>query len=46
MIKKSTFGYIFLMAKGIVLWTSFKQTLIVSSIMGAEYAACYDATCH
>ena len=44
--KKSTSSYIFIMAKGAVLRTSVKQTLTISSIMEAEYVACYEATCH
>ena len=44
--KKSTFGYIFMMAEGVVSWKSFKQTLTTSSTMKAEYVACYEATCH
>ena len=31
--KKSTFGYIFMMAKGVVSWKSVKQTLTASSTM-------------
>ena len=44
--KKSTSGYIFMMAEGAVLWKSVKYTLIVSSTMEAEYVARYEATCH
>ena len=44
--KKSTYGYIFIMAEGDVSWKSVKQTLTVSSTMEAEYVACYKATCH
>ena len=44
--KKSTFGYIFMMAEGTVSWKSVKQTLTTSSTMEAEYVACYEATCH
>ena len=44
--KKSTFGYIFMMAKGAVSWKSIKQTLIASSTMEVVYVACYEATCH
>ena len=40
--KKSTFGYIFMMAKGVVSWKSVKQTLTTSFTMEAEYVA----TCH
>ena len=34
--KKSTFGYIFMMAEGVVSWKSVKQTLTSSSIMEVE----------
>ena len=44
--KKSSFGYIFIMAKGDVSWKSVKQTLTTSSTMEVEYVACYEATCY
>ena len=44
--KKSTSGYIFMMAEGVVLWKSVKRTLTISSTMEAEYVVCYEATCH
>ena len=44
--KKSTSGYIFMMAKEVVLWKSVKQTLTTSSTIEVEYVACYKATCH
>ncbi|WKA00504.1 hypothetical protein VitviT2T_018850 [Vitis vinifera] len=44
--KKSTTGYIFMMAEGAVSWKSVKQTLTTSSTMEAEYVACYEACCH
>ncbi|KAL6331937.1 hypothetical protein AAG906_020287 [Vitis piasezkii] len=44
--KKSTTGYIFVMARGVVSWKSVKQTLTTSSTMEAEYVACYEACCH
>ena len=43
--KKSTSGYIYMMAGGAVSWKSVKQTLTASSTMEAEYMACYEATC-
>ncbi|KAL6350396.1 hypothetical protein AAG906_004347 [Vitis piasezkii] len=43
--KKSTTGYIFMMAGG-VSWKSVKQTLTASSTMEAKYVACYEACCH
>ena len=44
--KKCTFAYIFMMNEGAVSWKSVKQTLTTSSIVKAEYVACYEATCH
>ncbi|KAL6346538.1 hypothetical protein AAG906_000156 [Vitis piasezkii] len=44
--KKSTTGYIFMMAGGVVSWKSVKQTLTASSTMEVEYVACYEACCH
>ena len=39
-------GYIFMMAEGVVLWKSVKQTLTASSTMEVEYVVCHEATCH
>ena len=44
--KKSTSGYIFMMAEGAVSWISVKQTLTTSSTMEVEYVVCCGATCH
>jgi hypothetical protein len=44
--RKSTSGYVFMMAGGAVFWKSVKQTLTATSTMEAEYVACYEATCH
>ena len=44
--KKSTYDYIFMMAKGAVSWKSVKQTLTTSSTMKIEHVACYEATYH
>ena len=44
--KKSTSGYIFMMAEGAVSWKSIKQTLTASSTVEVEYMVCYEATCH
>ncbi|KAL5576619.1 hypothetical protein UlMin_018318 [Ulmus minor] len=44
--KKSTTGYIFMMAGGAISWKSVKQTLTSSSTMEAEYVVCYEATCN
>ena len=35
--KKSTSGYIFMMAEGAVSWKSVKQTFTTSSTMEVEY---------
>ncbi|KAL0410471.1 UNVERIFIED_CONTAM: Retrovirus-related Pol polyprotein from transposon TNT 1-94 [Sesamum latifolium] len=42
--RKSTSGYIFLLANGAISWKSTKQTITASSTMGAEFVACYEAT--
>ena len=44
--KKSTSGYLFMMAKEAVSWKCVKQTLTASSTMEVEYVSCYEATCH
>ena len=44
--RKSTFGYLFLLAEGAVSWKSAKQTVIASSTMEAEFVACFEATIH
>ena len=44
--KKSTSGYIFMMAEEAVSWKSVKRTLTTSSTMKAKYVAYYEATCH
>ena len=42
--RKSTSGYVFTLAGGAISWKSFKQTVIASSTMFAEFVACYEAT--
>ena len=44
--RKSTFGYLFLLAGGAISWKSAKQTIIASSTMEAEFVACFEATVH
>ena len=44
--KRSTSGYIFMLAGGAISWKSVKQTLIASSTMEAEFIACYKASNH
>ena len=41
--RKSTSGYVFTLAGGAISWKSFKQTIMASSTMIAEYVACYEA---
>jgi len=43
---RSTSGYIFMLAGGVVSWCSAKQTLTTSSTMVAEFVACYEASNH
>jgi hypothetical protein len=38
-----TSGYVFKLAGGAISWSSFKQTVMTSSTMYAEFVACYDA---
>jgi hypothetical protein len=42
--KKSTSGYVFTLAGGAILWRSYKQSIVASSTMYAEFIACFDAT--
>ena len=44
--RRSTLGYIFMLAGGVVSWKSVKQTLIASSTMEVEFIACYEASNH
>jgi hypothetical protein len=44
--RKSTSGYIFMLAGGPISWKSHKQQLTSTSTMMAEYIAVYNATCH
>ena len=39
--RKSTFGYIFMMAGGAILWRNVKQTLTATSPMEAEFVSCF-----
>jgi len=43
-VKKSTSGFVFLMAGGAVSWKSVMQTLVASSMMEAKFVACYEAS--
>ncbi|XP_073014602.1 secreted RxLR effector protein 161-like [Primulina eburnea] len=42
--RKSTSGYIFMLAGGAVSWRSAKQTWTATSTMEAEFVACFEAT--
>ena len=44
--RKSTFSYLFLLAEGAISWKSAKQSVIATSIMEAEFVACYEAMIH
>ena len=44
--RRSTSGYIFMLAGGVVSWKSVKQTLIASFTMEAEFIACYETSNH
>ncbi|KAL5856864.1 hypothetical protein ACOSQ3_004322 [Xanthoceras sorbifolium] len=44
--RRSTSGYIYLLAGGAISWRSAKQTLIASSTMAAEFVTCYKASNH
>ncbi|RVW93740.1 Retrovirus-related Pol polyprotein from transposon TNT 1-94 [Vitis vinifera] len=46
MRRRSTSGYIFMLARRVVSWKSVKQTLIASSTMEAKFIACYEASNH
>jgi len=44
--KRSTSGYIYMLAGGTISWKSAKQTLIASSTMVAEFIACFEGSNH
>ena len=44
--RKSTSGYIFMMAGGAISWRSAKQTLTATSTVEAEFVFCFEATSH
>ncbi|XP_072060230.1 secreted RxLR effector protein 161-like [Arachis hypogaea] len=41
--RKSTFGYLYLLARGAISWKSAKQSVIATSTMEAEFVACFEA---
>ena len=44
--RKSTFGYLFMLAGGAISWKSSKQTITATSTMEAEFVACFEAIVH
>nr|KYP39214.1 Retrovirus-related Pol polyprotein from transposon TNT 1-94 [Cajanus cajan] len=42
--RKSTFGSVYLLARGVISWKSEKQSVIATSTMEAEFVACFEAT--
>ena len=42
--RRSTSGYIYMLAGGAISWKSAKQTLIASSTMAAEFITCFEAS--
>ena len=44
--RRSTSGYIFMMAGGAISWRSVKQSLTATSTMEAEFVSCFEATSH
>ncbi|KAL7102197.1 hypothetical protein ACP275_08G104400 [Erythranthe tilingii] len=44
--RKSTSGFVFLLAGGAISWKSVKQSIIASSTMEAEFVACFEASSH
>ncbi|XP_057471070.1 secreted RxLR effector protein 161-like [Actinidia eriantha] len=45
-LRKSTSGYVFMLAGAAVSWRSAKQTLTATSTMEAEFVSCFEATSH
>ena len=44
--RNSTFGYLFLLARGAISWKSAKQTITTTSTMEVEFVACFEAIVH
>jgi len=42
--RKSTFGFVYLLAGGAISWKSAKQSVIAASTMEAKFVACFEAT--
>ncbi|RVW88179.1 Copia protein [Vitis vinifera] len=43
---KSTLGFVFMLANGAISWKSEKQSITTSSMMEAEFVACFEASSH
>ena len=41
--RKSTCGYLYLLARGAISWKSVKQSMNTTSTMEAEFVACFEA---
>ncbi|KAL5556481.1 hypothetical protein UlMin_038717 [Ulmus minor] len=41
--RKSTFGYLFLLAEGAISWKTAKQSVIAASTKEGEFVACFEA---
>ena len=41
--RKSTYGYLYLLAGGAISWKSVKQSVIATSTVEAEFVACFEA---
>ena len=44
--RKSTSGYVFMLAGGVISWRKAKQTLTATSTMKVEFMFCFEATLH
>lgn len=44
--KKSTSGYVFMLAYRVISWRSRKQTLNVTSTMDVEFVSCFEVVSH
>ena len=42
--RKSTFGYLYLLAGGAISWKNAKQSVVAASTMEAKFVACFEAT--
>ena len=44
--RKSTLGYVFMLASGVMSWRSKKQTLTAASTIEVKFVSCFEATSH